>query len=82
MPRLIRLFHDFVFLSLFVFFIRGGLAEVLCKPKIMPIKSAVLEQLQRIETAAEEAAIQAENTDNFEYKSAGNTQNVMKISED
>ena len=28
---------------------RGGLAEVLCKPKIMPLKSAVLEQLQKIE---------------------------------
>jgi len=28
---------------------RGGLAEVLCKPKIMPLKSAVLEQLQKVE---------------------------------
>jgi len=31
---------------------RGGLAEVLCKPKIMPLKSAVLEQLQKIEASA------------------------------
>jgi len=30
---------------------KGGFAEVLCKPKIMPLKSAVLEQLQKIESA-------------------------------
>ena len=35
---------------------RGGLAEILCKPKILPLKSAVLEQLQRIEQAADIAA--------------------------
>ena len=28
---------------------RGILSEVLCKPKIMPIKSTVMEQLQKIE---------------------------------
>jgi len=33
---------------------RGGLVEVLCKPKILPLKSAVLEQLQRIERADDE----------------------------
>lgn len=32
---------------------RGGLAEVLCKPKILPLKSAVLEQLQKIEKEIE-----------------------------
>ena len=32
---------------------RGGLAEIICKPKILPLKSAVLEQLQKIERAAE-----------------------------
>jgi len=32
---------------------RGGLAEILCKPKILPLKSAVLEQLQRIEREAD-----------------------------
>lgn len=32
---------------------RGGLAEILCKPKILPLKSAVLEQLQKIEQAAD-----------------------------
>jgi len=30
---------------------RGGNAEVLCKPKILPIKSAVIEKLQQIENA-------------------------------
>ena len=34
---------------------RGALSEVLCKPKIMPLKSAVLEQLQKIEGELEEA---------------------------
>jgi BBSome-interacting protein 1 len=28
---------------------RGGLSEILCKPKIMPLKSTVLEQLQKLE---------------------------------
>lgn len=28
---------------------RGALSEVLCKPKIIPLKSAVLEKLQKIE---------------------------------
>ena len=28
---------------------RGGLAEILCKPKIMPLKSKVLVQLQKME---------------------------------
>lgn len=34
-----------------VFVNRGGLAEVLCKPKILPLKSAVLEALQKIENS-------------------------------
>jgi hypothetical protein len=29
------------------------LAEILCKPKILPLKSAVLEQLQKIEKEIE-----------------------------
>jgi BBSome-interacting protein 1 len=33
---------------------KGGFAEILCKPKILPLKSAVLEQLQKLEQAAEE----------------------------
>lgn len=33
---------------------RGGLVEVLCKPKILPLKSAVLEQLQKIERAGDD----------------------------
>jgi hypothetical protein len=30
---------------------RGGFAEVLCKPKILPLKSQVLEQLSKRENA-------------------------------
>jgi BBSome-interacting protein 1 len=33
---------------------RGALTEVLCKPKIIPLKSAVLEKLQKIEGEQEE----------------------------
>jgi BBSome-interacting protein 1 len=33
---------------------RGGLTEILCKPKILPLKSVVLEQLQKIEKADDE----------------------------
>ena len=33
---------------------KGGLAEILCKPKILPLKSIVLEQLQKIEIANDE----------------------------
>ena len=40
---------------------RGALSEVLCKPKIMPLKSAVLEQLQKIEGEMEEEAEGATN---------------------
>lgn len=31
---------------------KGNLAEVLCKPKIMPIKSAMLERLEQLEKEA------------------------------
>lgn len=31
---------------------RGGLGEILCKPKILPLKSAELEQLQKLESQA------------------------------
>lgn len=33
---------------------RGALSEVLCKPKIIPLKSAVLEKLQKIEGEMEQ----------------------------
>lgn len=33
---------------------RGALTEVLCKPKIIPLKSAVLEKLQKIEGEQDE----------------------------
>ena len=32
---------------------RGGLVEVLCKPKILPLKSSVLEKLKIIEQGVE-----------------------------
>ena len=35
----------------FSHFCRGGLAEILCKPKILPLKSTVLEQLQKVDQA-------------------------------
>lgn len=31
---------------------RGALTEVLCKPKLLPIKSATLEKLERLEREA------------------------------
>ncbi len=43
--------HEILPKSGLVYSERGGLSEVLCKPKIIPIKSAVLEQLQKIENA-------------------------------
>lgn len=45
---------------------RGGLAELICKPKIMPLKSAVLEQLQKIERAAEVSPDNDHDEDNKE----------------
>ena len=33
---------------------RGALSEILCKPKSMPLKSAVLEKIQKIEGEVEE----------------------------
>lgn len=33
---------------------KGGFAEILCKPKILPLKSSVLEQLQKFENTQEE----------------------------
>eukprot|EP01040_Poterioochromonas_malhamensis_P005087 gene5088-5452_t len=43
---------------------KGGFAEILCKPKILPLKSAVLEQLQRLEVA-EEKGVDEETTKKF-----------------
>lgn len=37
---------------------KGHLSEVLCKPKLLPIKSATLEQIERLEKEAT-AALQA-----------------------
>lgn len=47
------LIHEILPKSGLVYSERGGLAEVLCKPKILPLKSAVIEQLQKIEQQAD-----------------------------
>ncbi len=38
---------------------KGNLSEVLCKPKIMPIKSLTLEKLEQLEKEAAEATTRA-----------------------
>ena len=40
---------------------RGALSEIMCKPKIMPLKSAVLEKIQKIEGEADEEATDNSN---------------------
>eukprot|EP00403_Amphidinium_massartii_P017961 CAMPEP_0178421404 /NCGR_PEP_ID=MMETSP0689_2-20121128/26629_1 /TAXON_ID=160604 /ORGANISM="Amphidinium massartii, Strain CS-259" /LENGTH=76 /DNA_ID=CAMNT_0020042913 /DNA_START=109 /DNA_END=337 /DNA_ORIENTATION=+ len=37
---------------------KGNLSEVLCKPKIMPIKSGTLEQIEQMEKEFQEYATQ------------------------
>ena len=44
---------------------RGALSEILCKPKIMPLKSAVLEKIQKIEGEAEDQLEVAHAAQNF-----------------
>lgn len=44
---------------------RGALSEILCKPKIMPLKSAVLEKIQKIEGEAEEEEERAKEQQGF-----------------
>ena len=62
-------FNDLVLICHFIFVIaiRGGLAEVLCKPKILPLKSAVLVQLQKIEKEIE-VREEGEEPDNFNVR--------------
>jgi Cilia BBSome complex subunit 10 len=63
-----RLNFNYSFTILFfVLNIRGGLAEVLCKPKILPLKSAVLVQLQKIEKEIE-VREEGEEPDNFNVR--------------
>ena len=47
---------------------RGGLTETLCKPKIMPLKSAVLEQLERLEQASLEEELNEQGGDGQEER--------------
>ena len=44
------------------------LREIMCKPKIMPLKSAVLEQLQKVEQAAREATESKDTINQVEGK--------------
>jgi BBSome-interacting protein 1 len=41
---------------------KGALTEILCKPKIIPIKSAVLEQLAKIEGERDQDQDQDQDT--------------------
>ncbi len=48
-----ELIHEILPKSGLVYSERGGLVEVLCKPKILPLKSSVLEKLKAIEQQAD-----------------------------
>lgn len=52
--------HEVLPKSGLLFSERGNLTEALCKPKILPLKSVVLEQLAAIEKAQETEAQEAE----------------------
>jgi hypothetical protein len=45
----------------------GGAAQVLCKPKIMPLKSITLERLEEMEKAAA-AVIQQQTESNQQFR--------------
>jgi BBSome-interacting protein 1 len=47
---------------------KGNLGEILCKPKIMPIKSITLEKLEAMEKAAKE---QQQQTDQIIQNARG-----------
>ena len=51
-----------------VFSERGALSEVLCKPKLLPLKSVVLTQLETINAAVE---AQADDTEAKEREASG-----------
>lgn len=44
-----ELIHEILPKSGLVYSERGGLVEILCKPKIMPMKSSVMEKLKKFE---------------------------------
>lgn len=44
---------------------KGNLSEVLCKPKIMPIKSITLEQIEQMEKEFQEYAQQPQDNMNM-----------------
>lgn len=51
----------YVYRCIILLIIRGGLAEILCKPKILPLKSSVLEQLQKMDQANEANSTASQN---------------------
>ena len=51
----------YVYHCMALLIIRGGLAEILCKPKILPLKSSVLEQLQKMDQANEANSTASQN---------------------
>ena len=51
--------HEVLPKSGLVYSEKGNLSEVLCKPKIMPIKSASLEKLEQMEAKAKAATTPA-----------------------
>jgi BBSome-interacting protein 1 len=55
--------HEVLPKSGLVYSERGSLTEILCKPKILPLKSVVLEQLEKIERAAVEQADEREDSE-------------------
>jgi len=55
--------HEVLPKSGLVYSERGSLTEILCKPKILPLKSVVLEQLEKIERAAVELSDEREDSE-------------------
>jgi len=56
-----EIIHEILPKSGLVYSERGGLVEVLCKPKILPLRSSVLEKLKKIEQEQDEANEESKN---------------------
>ena len=59
--KISHLLHCYYTFIAALLIIRGGLAEILCKPKILPLKSSVLEQLQKMDQANEANSTTSQN---------------------
>mmetsp|Transcript_42021 Transcript_42021/g.107462 ORF Transcript_42021/g.107462 Transcript_42021/m.107462 type:complete len:83 (-) Transcript_42021:20-268(-) len=57
---------------------KGNLAEILCKPKIMPLKSITLEKLEEMEKRLAEANAQAATGDGAAGMTFGSAQMEME----